>query len=187
MKMSFMKGVVKMNERDRLTLIRQTFTYSQMVEVPNLKKWVDYWKKWKPNGTITLIEDATIALDWELRQYKINRDMDLIFQGDDMHPEEKSAWNNCIKMIYDMYVYDMPNYFENRDTVALEVLTGDKVNMRKYYKEPIWVLEDATTLLPLTIGKNMLITTMYTEINLGTLSPQAWGEAWVNNNLDKYM
>ena len=31
-----MKGVMKMNKRDRLTLIRQlTFIYSQMVEVPN--------------------------------------------------------------------------------------------------------------------------------------------------------
>ena len=154
-----------MNERDRLTLIRQlTFTYSQMVEVPNLKNWVDYWKKWKPNGTTTLIEDATIALDWELRQYKINRDMDLIFQGDDMHPEEKSAWNNCIKMIYDMYVYDLPNYLPSRDNTALELIRGKKVNMRKFYNEIAWVLEDARVLLPITVGSKDRIQEMYNEL-----------------------
>lgn len=161
-----MKGVMKMNEE--LINIKIKY-YMETLQVPDFEDWVDYWKHWATEDGATtekLSSLAKDAFDHHLKHSEINKKLTLQLPpfNNNVSEEEVAAWNFTLRVIYSKYVYDLPNYLPSRDNTALELIRGKKVNMRKFYNEIAWVLEDARVLLPITVGSKDRIQEMYNEL-----------------------
>lgn len=145
--------------------------YLKTLQTPNFEDWTDYWRNrtWTAKDgyllvtTEKLLYAAKDAFDHQLRHSEIN---DKLFPSNDTSEEEIAAWDFSLRYLYCKYVYDLPNYFINRDTTTLELTRGRRVNMRKFFNGKAWVLEDANVLLPIIVDSKERIQEIYNEIEI---------------------